>query len=160
MRIYHRPGGYGRYGLYPHGSVIAVGLSALTCFSIVGNTVARFFSELGIETAGGVPAGVTAHYVVGPLFGAIYGAAVMRIAVFNLDTLREAVLGAILYAEILRQTILATTPFLLNMTAYTTLKWYGGTCSSFQTIPHAIQIPLQAEQYMLVKSGEQQTGMS
>ncbi len=109
------------------GALSVVGLPALTCFSIVGNTVARFFSELGIETAGGVSAGVAAHYVVGPLFGAIYGALVIRIAVFNVDTLQKAVLFAILYAEILSQPILATTPILLNMTALATLKWYGGS---------------------------------
>jgi len=109
------------------GALSVVGLPALTCFSIVGNTLARFFSELGIETTGGVPAGVAAHYVVGPLFGAIYGAAVIRIAAFNVDTLQKAVLSAILYAEILSQPILATTPILLKMTAFTTLKWYGGS---------------------------------
>lgn len=109
------------------GALSAAGLPAFTCFSIVGDTVARFFSELGIETAGGVPAGVAAHYLIGPLFGVIFGAVVMRIAVFNVNSLQKAVLCAILYGEILSQPILALTPILLKMTAVTMLKWYGGS---------------------------------
>ena len=109
------------------GSLSLAGLPALTCFTIVGNTVARFLSGFGIEAAGGVPAGVAAHYIVGPLFGVIYGAAVIRIAVLNAGTMQKAVLCAVLYAEILSQPILAMAPILLNMTAVTTLKWYGGS---------------------------------
>lgn len=109
------------------GALSIAGLPALTCFSLVGNTVARFFIELGIATAGGVPAGVAAHYVVGPLFGVLYGAVVLRIAAFNVNTTRKAVLYAILYAELLSQPILVMTPILLNMTAAATLQWYGGS---------------------------------
>ncbi len=109
------------------GALSVAGLPALTCFAIVGNTVARFLSGFGMETAGGVTAGVAAHYVVGPLFGVIYGAAVIRIAVFKTDTMQKAVLCAVLYAEILSQPILAMAPILLNMTVVTTLQWYGGS---------------------------------
>lgn len=109
------------------GALSLAGLPALTCFTIVGNTVASFLSGFGIGTAGGVSAGVATHYVVGPLFGVIYGAAVIRIAVFKADTLPKAVLRAVLYAEILSQPILAMAPILLNMTVVTTLKWYGGS---------------------------------
>ena len=51
------------------GALSAFGSPALTCFSIVGDTVARFFSTLGTEMAGGVPTGIAAHYLIGPLFG-------------------------------------------------------------------------------------------
>jgi len=61
------------------GALSAVGLPALTCFSIVGNTVARFFSTLGIEITGGAPLGAATHYLIGPLIGAIFGAAVAQI---------------------------------------------------------------------------------
>jgi hypothetical protein len=109
------------------GSLSAAGLPVLTCYSIVGNTIARFLSELGMEFTGGVPAGVAAHYLVGPLFGAIYGAMVKKAAVFDRLTMQKAVLYAILFGEVLSQPILATTPILLKMTAITTLKWYGGS---------------------------------
>src|SRR5512139_3466532 len=79
------------------GALSAVGLPALTCFSIVGNTVARFFSTLGIEIAGGVPLGAAAHYLIGPLVGAIFGAAVTQINALRVDSLKKGVVLAVLY---------------------------------------------------------------
>jgi hypothetical protein len=107
------------------GALSAIGLSALTCFSIIGNTVARFFSILGIEVAGGVPLGVTTHYLIGPLLGAIFGVLVVQVKAFRVDTLRKSIVFAVLYIEILAQPILATTPILLKMTAAETLRWFG-----------------------------------
>ena len=107
------------------GALSAVGLPALTCFSIVGNTVARFFSILGIEMAGGVPLGAAVHYLIGPLVGAIFGAAVAQVDALRVDSLKKSVVLAVLYVEILGQPILATTPILLKMTAPETLQWFG-----------------------------------
>jgi hypothetical protein len=109
------------------GALSAIGLPALACFSIVGNTVARFFSILGIETAGGVSLGVATHYVVGPVVGIIFGAIVARAAAFRVDSVKKGVLFAVLYIEILSQPILATTPILLKMTTPEALQWYGGS---------------------------------
>jgi hypothetical protein len=108
------------------GTLSALGLPALTCFSIVGDTVARFFSILGIQMAGGVPTGAAAHYLIGPLVGAIFGAAVARIDTLRPDTLKKSILLAILYVEILSQPILATAPLLLTMTAPQAVQWFGG----------------------------------
>ena len=107
------------------GALSAVGLPALTCFSIVGDTVASFFSMLGTEMAGGIPLGVAAHYLIGPLVGAIFGAAVTRVAALRVYTLKKGIVLAILYVEILSQPILATTPILLKMTAHETLQWFS-----------------------------------
>jgi len=107
------------------GALSAVGLPALTCFSIVGNTVARFFSILGIEMAGGVPLGAAVHYLIGPLVGAIFGAAVAQVDALRVDSLKKSVVLAVLYVEILGQPILATTPILLKMTAPETLQWFS-----------------------------------
>ena len=104
-----------------------VGLPALTCFSIVGNTVASFFSMQGIEMTGDVPLGVFTHYLIGPSAGAIFGAAVTQIKVLRPETLRKSIIIAILYVQILSQPILATTPILLKMTVNKTLQWYGGS---------------------------------
>jgi hypothetical protein len=106
------------------GALSAFGLPTLTCFSIVGNTMARFFSTLGLEMAGGVPAGVTAHYLIGPVVGAIFGA-VARIEALRVDTLKKGMLLAILYVEILSQPILAMAPILLKMTTPETVQWFG-----------------------------------
>ncbi len=109
------------------GALSAIGLPALACFSIVGNTVARFFSILGIEMAGGVSLGVATHYVVGPVVGAIFGVTVTQVAALRVDSVKRGVLFAVLYIEILSQPILATTPILLKMTTPETLQWYGGS---------------------------------
>jgi hypothetical protein len=108
------------------GALSALGLPALTCFSIVGDTVARFFSILGLQITGGVPTGAAAHYLIGPVVGAIFGAAVARMEALRVDTLKKGVVLAILYVEILSQPILATTPLLLKMTAPQTVQWFGG----------------------------------
>ena len=107
------------------GGLSAAGLPALTCFSIVGNTVARFFSILGIEVAGGVPLGIVTHYLIGPLFGAIFGVLVTQVKALRADTLKKSIVFAVVYVEILAQPILATTPILLKMTAAETLQWFG-----------------------------------
>ncbi len=109
------------------GALSIAGLPALSCFSIVGNTVARFFSILGLEMTGGVPLGVATHYLVGPVVGTIFGAAVAEVDGLRVGTLKKCVVLAVLYVELLSQPILAMTPILLKMTAHETLQWFGGS---------------------------------
>jgi hypothetical protein len=105
----------------------AIGLPALLCFTIVGDTLASFFGLLGIHLAGGIPTGVIAHYLIGPLVGLIFGTAVVRIRALRVDTLKKCLILSILYVEILSQPILAPTPILLKMTLSQTLQWFGGS---------------------------------
>jgi uncharacterized membrane protein YagU involved in acid resistance len=109
------------------GALSAVGLPALTCFSIVGDTVARFLSMFGMQVAGGIPTGVVTHYWVGPLFGIIFGAVVAMFPALRNRPLRKITITAILYVEILSQPILVTTPILLKMTVAEILQWFGGS---------------------------------
>ena len=109
------------------GALAAIGSPALTCFSIVGNTVARFFSIQSVEATRAILMGVATHYIVGPVIGAIYGMAVARMKALRVHTLKKSILVAILYVEILSQPLLATTPILLKMAAAATLQWYGGS---------------------------------
>ena len=109
------------------GTLSVAGLPAFTCFSIVGDTVARFFSLLGIETAGGVLLGVATHYLIGPLVGALFGAVVAQINTRQAFTPKKVIILAVLYVEILAQPILASTPILLKMTVAETLLWFGGS---------------------------------
>lgn len=102
------------------------GLPALTCFSIVGKTVASFFSMQGIEMTDGVLLGVFTHYLIGPAAGAIFGAGLTQVNVLRPDTLKKSIILAILYVQILSQPILLTTPILLKMTLAVTLQWYSG----------------------------------
>jgi hypothetical protein len=99
----------------------------LMCFSIVGDTVSRFLALFGTQIIGGVPTGVVTHYVVGPLFGMLFGAAVTKFPALQEGTLKKIMIAAFVYVEILSQPILATTPILLKMKAPATLQWFGGS---------------------------------
>ncbi len=113
--------------LFLTGALSAVGLPALTCFSIVGDTAASFFAIIGVEMVGGIPLGVAAHYLIGPAIGALFGAVVTKVDALRVDSLKKSVILAVLYVEILSQPLLATTPILLKMTASETFLWYGGS---------------------------------
>jgi len=109
------------------GVLAAFGLPALTCFSIVGSTVARFFSMQHVEMAGTIYLGIATHYVVGPVIGTLFGLLVARVKALNVKTLKKSLLLGILYVEILSQPLLATTPILLKMTTPAMLQWYAGS---------------------------------
>ena len=99
------------------GAMLAVGMPALTCFSVVGSTAARFLSIPGFEMAGYVPLGVAAHYLIGPLVGAAFGAVVARVDGLRGGALKKSIVLAVLYVEILSQPLLALTPILFSWTA-------------------------------------------
>lgn len=107
------------------GTLSAVGLPALSCFSIIGDTVAGFLALLGADLAGGIPLGIATHYLIGPAIGAIFGAAVIKVAALRVRTIKKGIGLAVLYVEILSQPLLAMTPILLKMTALGTLQWFG-----------------------------------
>jgi hypothetical protein len=109
-------------------AVLAVfGSPVLTCFSIVGNTVAHFFSIQNVGMSGTILLGMATHYTVGPVIGAIFGLLVTRIKALQVHTQKKSFLLGILYVEILSQPLLATTPILLKMSAVATLQWYAGS---------------------------------
>jgi len=109
------------------GALLAVRYPPLLCFSIVGDTVARFFSILGLGLTAGIPTGIAAHYLIGPLVGAVFGAVVTQALTLRVDTFKKCVIFAVIYVEIVSQPILATTPILLKMTAPEVLQWYVGS---------------------------------
>ena len=109
------------------GLLAAGGLPPLTCFSIVGDTVAGLFSMQSDAAAGSIPLGIAAHYLLGPTIGAIFG---MMIAKFNrlrINSPKKMILCAVVFVEILSQPLLALAPILLKMTASETLLWFGGS---------------------------------
>ena len=107
--------------------MVAFGLPALSCFSIVGDTAAHFFSMQNVGTTGAILLGVATHYTVGPVIGAIFGLLAARVKALRVHTLKKSILLGILYVEILSQPLLATTPILLKMSAAATLQWYAGS---------------------------------
>ena len=109
------------------GALLAVRTSGFFCFSLVGDTVARFFSLLGMEMAGGIPTGIVAHYLIGPLVGILFGTVVVGIPALRVDTIKKCIIAAIIYVEILSQPLLAMAPLLMEMDRLTVMLWYGGS---------------------------------
>ena len=109
------------------GVLLALKQPALLCFSIVGDTVSHFLALFGAQIAGGVPTGVVTHYVVGPLFGILFGALVTGWGALQVTSVKKCVLLAVVYVEVLSQPILVTTPILLKMKTAATLLWFGGS---------------------------------
>ncbi|PKO14085.1 MAG: hypothetical protein CVU39_16025 [Chloroflexi bacterium HGW-Chloroflexi-10] len=105
----------------------AFGSPVLTCFSIVGDTAAIFFSMQNMGMTGTILLGVAIHYMVGPLIGAIFGLLVTHFKGLRVSTRIKSMLLGIVYVEILSQPLLATTPILLKMSAAVTLQWYSGS---------------------------------
>ncbi len=109
------------------GTLLAIRQPASMCFSIVGDTVSHFLAMFGTQVAGGIPTGVVAHYVIGPLVGMLFGTVVTKFPALREASLKKIIVAAFVYVEILSQPILATTPILLKMRAPATLQWFGGS---------------------------------
>lgn len=109
------------------GLLAAGGLPPLTCFSIVGDTVAGLFSMQISAAAGSIPLGIAAHYLLGPVIGAIFGMTVAKFNRLRLDSPKKMILYAVVFVEILSQPLLALAPILLKMTAAEILLWFGGS---------------------------------
>jgi hypothetical protein len=107
------------------GASLLIGLPAVVSFKTIGDTAARLFSMFGVEMAGGVPLGAAMHYLLGSVFGAIFGAAVFRYGALRANTTKKGIALSVLYIEILSQPILAASPILLKMTTSETLQWFG-----------------------------------
>ena len=102
-------------------------MPVMTCFSIIGNTVARFFWPHAIEITNANLIGIITHYIVGPVIGMVFGLMILRFKSLRVNTLQKCILVAILYLEILSQPLLALSPILLKMTPMITLLWYAGS---------------------------------
>ena len=108
------------------GVLFLVGLPILTCFQLVGDTAQQAFSRLGIEIAGGILVGVTAHYLIGPAIGAIFGAIMARVGTQHMLTPKKCIVLSVVSVEIVSQPLLALTALLLKLTETELLEWYGG----------------------------------
>ncbi len=103
---------------------VLAGIPPLTCFALIGDTLAGLFSSLHLP--GGVPLGILAHYLIGPLLGAAWALVTVFVPALRAATGRKAVLYAVLYAEIVSQPLLMLPPLLLEMPASQVLLWFGG----------------------------------
>jgi hypothetical protein len=108
------------------GGFAAVGMPVFACYTVIGETLARFFSIQGGTPADSILLGLAAHYLIGPLIGASFAVLAASARVLRTASRRKLILFAVLYAEILSQPLLALSPILLKMTAAETLQWFGG----------------------------------
>ncbi|MEI7772960.1 MAG: hypothetical protein WCI67_23420 [Chloroflexales bacterium] len=111
--------------LFGVGLILAMGAPASISFAIIGDATAGFFSMLGIALAGGTPLGAVVHYLIGPVFGAIFGVAVSRIDAIRVDSLKKGVGLGILYVEVMSLPLLGAAAIILKMTASMTAQWFG-----------------------------------
>lgn len=100
------------------------GMPPFTCFAMVGDTLARLFSFQVV--ANSAPLGASAHYLIGPVLGAVFGAAGRSMPALQAGSWKKTVLLAAIYTEIVSQPLLVLTPIFLGMAALETLQWYGG----------------------------------
>ncbi len=110
-----------------------MGLPATGGFSVIGDTAAGFFALIGLRVAGGIPLGVTLHYLIGVILGALFGAAAVRIPAFRLASIKRGIIVGILYTEVISLPILVMPPLILGWDAAATVQWFG-----FSFVMHAI----------------------
>jgi hypothetical protein len=77
--------------------------------------------------------GMAVYHLLGPLLGAAYGLIVSQVGALQQTTLKNSLLYAVLYAEIVSQLILTTVPVLLKMPAQEAIFWFAGS-----SVLHAI----------------------
>jgi protein-S-isoprenylcysteine O-methyltransferase Ste14 len=109
------------------GALTAMGMPAFTCLSFIGDTVAHLIAKFGIYLAGGVPMCLAAQYLIGSLFGVIFGTMLSKISALHVRSLYKNILLAVLYAEVISQPLLAMTTILLKMSIMSTVLWYGAS---------------------------------
>lgn len=102
----------------------AAGMPPFTCFTIVGNTLARLF--LFQEVANSAPLGASAHYLIGPVLGAVFGTIARSMSALRAGSWKKTILFAVIFTEIVSQPLLALTPIILRLAVLDTLLWYGG----------------------------------
>lgn len=104
-----------------------MGTPPLTCFSMVGDTVSRLLSQMGIQLWDSIRMGVITHYTVGPVIGTIYGFLVNRIDTLRTKSMLKGIAQAVLFVEIVSLPMLMLTPFILKLSFSDTLQWFGGS---------------------------------
>jgi hypothetical protein len=108
-------------------ALFLVGMPALTCFTIVGETIAKLLSWQRTNNSTITQLGLEIHYTIGPIVGMIFGLLVVRWKSLRINSLQKSILFAVVYIEILSQPLLAAPPLLLKMSLSTILLWYGGS---------------------------------
>ncbi len=114
-------------------AVWLAGLEPTSCFSMVGVTVRRVLGMPGGEGLTGVAAGVATHYTVGPALGLLFGAIMRSSSAVRGASLKQTLVSAVLYVELISQPMLVTVPIFLQLPLAGTLSWYAGS-----TVMHAI----------------------
>ena len=117
----------GTFAMYLFGAGIfaLLGWPANTSLSIIGDSAAAFFSELGIVLTGGVSLGMWVYYLIGLIMGAVFGLAVVSLEPLRRASLRKRVVLSIVYVEVLSVPLLVAGTLALGMEAAAALLWFS-----------------------------------
>jgi hypothetical protein len=74
----------------PHGNITGSQAPSFSLFLDRGRHGFTFLFKNRVELAGGVPTGVAAHYLIGPLVGALFGAAAAMFPALQVSTPKKA----------------------------------------------------------------------
>ena len=88
----------------------ASGMPALSCFTIVGETLAHLFSWQNMDSSSIIQLGLAMHYSIGPIVGVLFGLLVAKWKAMRVNSLQRSILFAIIFIEILSQPLLAISP--------------------------------------------------
>ena len=102
-----------------------VGMPVDLTYSFIGDAAADFFSRTGLDMAGSRLLGTVVHFFIGTALGGLFGLTTSRVEVFRTDSLRKAVVLAVIYIEIVSQPIVASAPLLGKMTVPDIVNWYA-----------------------------------
>lgn len=109
------------------GTLYVMNLPLQSCYTIVGETLVRFFSMPGATPVGEILLGVAAHYVIGPIAGLVFGMIVFLVDRSRVDRLLKVIGLSVLFVEGIGFPLSALPVILLKMTPSTIWLWFGGS---------------------------------
>lgn len=117
----------GTFSMYIFGAGIfaLLGWPANTSHSIIGDSAAAFFSELGMVLTGGAWLGMRVYYLIGLVMGAVFGLAVVGLEPLRRASLWKRVVLSILYVEVLSVPLLVAGSLALGMRAADAVLWFS-----------------------------------
>lgn len=117
----------GTYLMYLFGACIfaLLGWPANTSFTIIGDSAAAFFSNLGVVLTGGSVLGLRLYFLIGLTLGAMLGVAMVSLKLLQLASPKKKVELSVLYVEVMSLPLLVAGTLALKMSAADAALWFG-----------------------------------
>lgn len=116
----------GTISMYLFGVAIflLLGWPANTSFMIIGDSAAAFSSKLGVVLPGVFPLGIRLYFLIGLIFGAVFGVSIQSLAPLRQASPQKKVGVSILYVEALSLPLLAAGTLALEMDVASAVQWF------------------------------------